>query len=290
MLASIIEKLSGLSYNDYIQKNIFKPLGIKSSHVYNTRRSSQEIIPNYAYGFVYSDSLKKYTPPDALPEYDFVIYLAGIVGDVSVNSTTGDLLKWDRAIKNHTLISEATQNEMLSPQSLIDTASKNDYGYGEMLGKNEIGNYINTQADGLVTALCLGAILQTIITLSNNECNSSQLARPLAYTVTDRQTVPLYKHETINIDTLLFDKYAGKYLVPNMPNPIKMELFKKKGKLFYRYENRTIETELKPESSTKFFDNGSDMQIEFQMSSTSEPLKTFLIFSGMKKEIKKLSE
>ncbi|MDQ2863972.1 MAG: hypothetical protein M3R50_10075 [Bacteroidota bacterium] len=69
-----------------------------------------------------------------------------------------------------------------------------------------------------------------------------------------------------------------------------MELFKKEGTLFYRYENKTIETELKPESSTKFFNDKADMQIEFQVGSTSEPVKTFIIFSGMKKEIKKLSE
>ncbi len=72
--------------------------------------------------------------------------------------------------------------------------------------------------------------------------------------------------------------------------PAKIELFKKEDKLFYRYENKTIETELKPESSTNFFDDNADMQIEFQVDSKGEPVKAFVIFSGIKKEIKKLGE
>lgn len=290
LLASIIEKVSGLSYKDYMEKNIFTPLGMTYSRVYNTRRSSKEIIPDYAYGFVYSDSLKSYTLPDALPEDDFVIYLDGIVGDGCINSTTGDLLKWDRAIKNHKLLNEVTQNEMLSPQSLMDTVSKKYYGYGEMLGKNEIGNYITHGGGWPGYGTVLTRYIEddiTIIILSNNEFNSSRLAGPLAYIVTDRQAVLPYKHEAINIDTFLLDKYAGKYLIPNIPNPVNVELFKKEGKLFYRYENKTNETELKPESSTKFFNDKADMQIEFEVDPKGELVKAFVIFSGIKKEIKK---
>jgi hypothetical protein len=62
---------------------------------------------------VYSDSLKRYILPDSLPEYDYVIWVDGIQGSGCINSTTGDLLKWDRALKNHLLLSESTNNEML---------------------------------------------------------------------------------------------------------------------------------------------------------------------------------
>jgi CubicO group peptidase (beta-lactamase class C family) len=142
LLASIIEKVSGLSFREYMQKFIFKPLGMKYSLVYNTRRSSHEIVPDYSYGYVYSDSLKRYILPDSLPEYDYVIWADGIQGSGLINSTTGDLLKWDRSLKNHTLLSESTNIEMLSPQSIMDTIAKKYYGYGVIIGKNEIGDYI----------------------------------------------------------------------------------------------------------------------------------------------------
>ncbi|HPH22627.1 MAG TPA: serine hydrolase domain-containing protein, partial [Chitinophagaceae bacterium] len=95
-LASIIEKVSGLSYGDYLQKAIFKPLEMNNTFVY-TRRFAPKKISNYAFGYIYSDSLKKYILPDELEETKMVIWLDGIVGDGTVNSTVNDLLKWDRA-------------------------------------------------------------------------------------------------------------------------------------------------------------------------------------------------
>ncbi|MEO6546486.1 MAG: serine hydrolase [Ferruginibacter sp.] len=293
MLASIVEKVSGHNYNDFMQKNIFTPLKMEHSRVYNTRRSLKEIIPNYAYGFIYSDSLKRYILPDSLAETDFVIYLDGIEGDGSINSTTGDLLKWDRAIKNHTLLSEATQKQMLSPQSIMDTASKKYYGYGEMLGENEIGNYVMHGGGwpGYHTMLFRYIADDiTIIILSNNESNSTMLAGTLAYLVTGRAVIAPYKHTMITIDTALLYKYVGKYLIPNVPNPTKMELMKKGGKLYCHYEKATTDVELKPESTTKFFNDkyGIDQQIEFELDSLGKIAKAYIIFSGMKKEINKI--
>jgi CubicO group peptidase (beta-lactamase class C family) len=80
---------------------------------------------------VYSDSLKKYILPDELPALDMVYYLDGIVGDGTVNSTTGDLFKWDRALYSNKLVSKATLDEMLSP--LVRTSptdSTSFYGFG----------------------------------------------------------------------------------------------------------------------------------------------------------------
>ena len=39
ILASIVEKISGQTYKDYMAENIFQPLGMSHTRVYNTRRS-----------------------------------------------------------------------------------------------------------------------------------------------------------------------------------------------------------------------------------------------------------
>lgn len=90
LLASIIEKVSGLSYANFMAQYVFARLGMNHTRVYNTRRSGER-IENYAYGFVWSDSLKRYILPDSLRDYNFVYYLDGIQGDGTINSTTREL-------------------------------------------------------------------------------------------------------------------------------------------------------------------------------------------------------
>src|SRR5579872_931259 len=75
LLAAIIEKLSGESYRDYMDQNIFKPLGMRHTRVYNTRRFLKDTIPGYAYGYIFSVPNQKYMMPDSLKDYDYVYYL-----------------------------------------------------------------------------------------------------------------------------------------------------------------------------------------------------------------------
>jgi CubicO group peptidase (beta-lactamase class C family) len=129
LLASIIERVSGKSYGDFLKENIFAPLGMNHSRTYNTRRSTHETIPNYAYGFVYSDSLKRFALPDSLKEYEFVITLDGIQGDGIVNSTTGDLFRWDQALYTEKLIKQKTLQDAFVPARLSNDSTYR-YGFG----------------------------------------------------------------------------------------------------------------------------------------------------------------
>jgi CubicO group peptidase (beta-lactamase class C family) len=118
LLASIIEKASGENFGDYLQKNIFQPLGMKSTLVYR-RRYEKKTIPNYAFGYVY-DRDKKFALPDSVKEVAPVVFcLDGIVGDGTVNSTVNDLLKWDRALYTEKLVSKEMMNEALQPGTLM---------------------------------------------------------------------------------------------------------------------------------------------------------------------------
>lgn len=128
LLSYIIEKVSGTSYKNYLEKNIFKPLGMEHSLVY-TRRFAPQKIANYAYGYIYSDSLKKWILPDEDKDMDLVIWLDGITGDGSVNSTTTDLLKWDRALYTNKLISKESMQEMFTPPVLQNNQAT-QYGMG----------------------------------------------------------------------------------------------------------------------------------------------------------------
>jgi CubicO group peptidase (beta-lactamase class C family)/outer membrane protein OmpA-like peptidoglycan-associated protein len=128
LLATIIENISGMTYAQFLDSTIFKPLEMNSTFVYNRCLSSKK-IDNLAIGYMYSDSLEKYVLPEDFEATKFVIWLGGIVGAGSINSTVIDLLKWDRALYTTKLISKESMNEIFSP-AILNDKTKINYGFG----------------------------------------------------------------------------------------------------------------------------------------------------------------
>jgi CubicO group peptidase (beta-lactamase class C family) len=287
VLASIIERAWGMDYYKFLAKYIFQPLGMTHTFVYNTRRSIPGIPDNYALGFVYSDSLKRYILPDSVPKLDMVYYLDGIVGDGCVNSTTGDLLKWENALFTNRLVSKATTDEMLSPlvqMSQRDTT--NFYGFGVMVQKNPKGNIISHTGGwpGYTTLLVRRMDKEeTIIVLSNNETLNGQIRAGIESILAGEDLLMPYEHKEVKIDAALIDRYVGKYSAF-----LTLQFIKKDGKL-YRHRDGTKDIELKPESETKFFyGDGTDRQIEFEVDNTGKITKAWFINTGQKGELKKI--
>lgn len=116
LLGFLIENIAGVSYEDYIQKNILTPLGMKNSFY----GSKSKLIPNRASGYqAFGDGYKN---ADYLSMT--LPYAAG-----SLMSTVDDMLLWNQAIHNNTLISEK------SKQLAFSNYKRNDgkpiyYGYG----------------------------------------------------------------------------------------------------------------------------------------------------------------
>jgi CubicO group peptidase (beta-lactamase class C family) len=288
VLASIIENVSGDSYNDFMAKAIFRPLGMRHTFVYNSRRSNRKIPANYALGYVYSDSLKRYILPDSLSRFDMVYYLDGIVGDGCVNSTTPDLYIWDKALYTDKLVSNATRDEMLSPlMQMSPRDSTGFYGFGVMVTtKSPKGKVISHTGSwpGYNTLLVRRVdIDETIIGLSNNGTMSGQIRAGLESILDDEPILMPYEHKEISIDPARIDRYTGKYSAF-----LTLVLIKKDGKL-YRHRDGTPDIELKPESETKFFyGDGTDRQIEFEVDSSGKVTKAWFINSGQKGELKKI--
>lgn len=84
LLAYIIEKVSGMSYSDYIEKNIFKVLGMNNSF-----SNWKSILKNQAKG--YHKENGKYTQSDYFHPSQFL-------GSGNLTSTVEDLYKWHEAI------------------------------------------------------------------------------------------------------------------------------------------------------------------------------------------------
>jgi CubicO group peptidase (beta-lactamase class C family) len=116
LLGMIIEQLSGMPYGDFIQKHIFARLGMTHS----SYASNYAIVPNRASGYqLYEGAFER---PDYLSPS--IAYAAG-----SLLSTVDDMLLWNRAIRNNTLISERSRDLAFSNHPLRNGRPSN-YGYG----------------------------------------------------------------------------------------------------------------------------------------------------------------
>lgn len=294
VLASIIEKLSGESYRDYMNEKIFKPLGMSHTMVANFPRPAGK-IRNYANGFIYSDSLKKYIRSDS--QYiDWATYFSGITGEGMIVTTAEDLLKWDRALINNTLLSAATQNEMLTIQAVKKTFPFVSFGFGMRVGENQLGKY--NFHDGWFPGyksmhIHYGDEDVTVIVLSNNESQSEFIADGLASIKMGKRIIQPSLHKATLLNTPL-TQCTGKYMMPLTRPPYMINFpveIIERNNVLYIHPFSGADIELKPESDTKlFYDDGTDQQIEFEKDSTGNILRVWHIAWGVKKEIKRIDE
>ena len=291
LLASIIERVSGQPYKVYMDEKIFKPLGMKYSMVANGPRSVKN-IPGYAYGYVYSDSLKKYIPADSL-HTGWTSYLAGITGEGMIITTTGDLLIWDRALRNHRLLSATTQKEMLSLQAEKNTFPKVRFGYGIRVGKNDLGNYVfhNGYYPGYKSMLINYTEDDvTVAVLSNDESQPEFIADALASIALNKEvTMPALQKEVVT--STVPGQYVGSYLMRLGRPPYMVDFpveFLTKNERLYIHPPGSADIELKPVSKRKFFfGDGTDQQIEFIKDDHGIITSIWHTAWGIKKEIKK---
>ncbi|MES2566259.1 MAG: serine hydrolase domain-containing protein [Bacteroidota bacterium] len=184
LLSLIIEKASGLPYSEFLDKYIFKKLEMKNSRVYNTRRSKNEKINNYAYGYIYSSKQNKYVLPDSMPDYKYVVYMDAITGDGTVNASISDLAKWEKALRENTLVERNTIEKAYSNHKLKSGKEVN-YNFGQFVCVSDINErlvYHGGSWPGYSTFILHFIDKKTsIIILSNNEYNKvSNLADQIA--------------------------------------------------------------------------------------------------------------
>jgi CubicO group peptidase (beta-lactamase class C family) len=127
LLATVIERVSGLTFTNYMETKIFKPLGMNNTIIY-TRRARPRSVDNYATGYQYDDSLKQFVMPEQHPVWKQALWEDGIYGEDGVNSTIEDMLIWDQAVYLHSFASEDDWREILSAGKVTD--GNMDYGFG----------------------------------------------------------------------------------------------------------------------------------------------------------------
>ena len=114
LLGAIIEKVSGTSYEKFVNENLFMPLGMRDSGY----DSNQAIVMHRAAGYGPGPN----GPVNSRYVDMTVPYAAG-----ALYSTTEDLLRWERSLFGGKVLSKPSLKKMTTP-------GKGDYAFGLEVG------------------------------------------------------------------------------------------------------------------------------------------------------------
>jgi CubicO group peptidase (beta-lactamase class C family) len=139
LLGMLIERLSGMSYSEFLQKRIFNPLQMHDSG-YDDPRS---VIPRLARGYrLEGQELRKAELCDPRSAWS-----AGVL-----YSTVGDLRRWSEGMANNKLLNADSTSRMyrLYPEAVAKDPHKQiaHYGYGVVLTER-FGHQIQYHGGGI---------------------------------------------------------------------------------------------------------------------------------------------
>lgn len=112
LLALIVEKVTGQTFPEYMKKTIFEPSGMENSFVFSIKDTA-----SYKPSYLFNNRSFPLENMDC------------IYGDKNVYSTPRDLLQWDKALFNNTIVSKGTYEEAVRPYS-NEKPSIHNYGLG----------------------------------------------------------------------------------------------------------------------------------------------------------------
>ena len=124
LLASIVEKVTGKKFPDYMKETFFDPLGMQNTWVRDVQNKKEE--RKYAISYNSAWRIQAEDPYD------------GVYGDKNVFSTVEDMMIWDQAFYQEKNLSMEWQKEAYTPRSFEQRGARN-YGYGWRLLKQPNG-------------------------------------------------------------------------------------------------------------------------------------------------------
>lgn len=126
-LAMIVEKVSGESFGEFLHERIFAPLKMTNTLAYEKGKNE---VPNRAYGYTKKDNV--WIETDQSPT-------SAVLGDGGIYSSIDDLARWDRALREHTLLTEPEMKPALTPveptsgRAQVEDGREIHYGFGWFL-------------------------------------------------------------------------------------------------------------------------------------------------------------
>jgi len=180
VLAMVVEKKSGMSFGDFLQQRIFKPLEMNGTIAYEKGKNE---IANRAYGHTLNAGVWRETDQSST---------SATLGDGGIYTSLDDLEKWDRALTGRTFLTAKEMTAALTPPATTSGGpiQKRDgslaplYGFGWFLdpyrGHRRYSHYGETVGFRTAIQRFPDDALTVIVLANRSEVDAPALAERVA--------------------------------------------------------------------------------------------------------------
>ncbi len=222
LLGAILEKASGKSYEDFVEQEIFAPLGMKRSRYGH----QDEVVPDRASGYDMGDGYK-------VAEY---ISLTQAYAAGGLLSTVDDLALWAQALTSEKLLRGKSLERMTTPPRLT-SGEPTSYAYGQGI-LNENGTRIIEHGGGIPgfnSELLRIPDQRLLVIILANTFGHEPGAESLGFRIAMKALgKAVEERKAMEIDPATLDEYVGVY---NFDEATSRTIFREGNKLFARRIN-----------------------------------------------------
>jgi CubicO group peptidase (beta-lactamase class C family) len=206
MLGYVIEKASGMRFEEFLQQRIMGPLGMTLS----SQDRSEEQILNRAHGYRLRPGAMPRTYYKGLTKTDYLNGYYQLMeppqADAGLITTTRDLYKWDQALYTERLLPRAQLDSIFTP-------GLGNYGFGWFINKGPDG-VTHEHSGGLPGFTCYIMRIpehhRTIIMLTNTD-RLGRTVRDLASIMRGDSVAVPRSHNLLASDSALNASLTGMY-------------------------------------------------------------------------------
>ena len=281
LLALLVERLSGVPYEDFLQQNIFESAGMTSTRCCHIRRDG---IPfeNFARATVFEDG--RYVADADSEDYSEVVAFDGLNGDDYVYTNIFDLFAWDKALREGKVLTPEEQQLAYTPATLnsgetavYDEEENMSYGFGWGIERSETFGLIVSHSGGMPgVATWFERFIdedRVLIVLTSREVEEFRTTlgffEGLRKIARGKEPDPIRTIEEIAVkdpDKSKWESFCGKYEHPEDGDLIIDEVFLKYGNLYAKASDEDrdgFEFRLYPIGDGTFGRKGGMLKVAF---------------------------
>lgn len=270
LLGAVIEKASGQTYADFVEKNIFAPLGMKNSFYDNTARIIPRRVAGYSKGkdgFVNAAYLSMSQP-----------HAAG-----SLVSSVDDLALWDAALYTEKLVKQQSLKRAWTTSKLNNGKATN-YGFGWSVNSYE-GHPVIEHSGGIPGFASYAIRMPNdrvfVAALTNKDFESP--GRTVLKIAALAIGKPYREPVAIKLAVSMLDGYTGVY---QLGETDKVVVRRDGDNLVISYPSGR-KTVISPSSETQFFVKDSRSRVNFTRSAAGIVTGFVVTGSGVEQDARK---